>query len=468
MSDDASSPVGWSAAQGERLRQRRIALGLRQQDVADRVHQPRTVVSNWENGSRAPSPTSREMLAIALQVSVQDIDLAPAHAVASPRVTGPDRWRDMWPVVNGYLGPGGQSRLKIFTRQVDIFQRLATAEFAQARWHQLHAATASLRVELQETIRNVGAQGKGPWADDGAELAAVVRRFLQLGTGPLPSLTVTAELCGIRVFLVAVPDGTSGQLRGLVCPVDGLGAAALINSDLDPELRLSTLARLLGSVLLSTSASIVITAANTTAGATKRPRGRHATVTAFADEFVLPPSALVSCANTVRRMTVLSPEGPGDLFERNALEELISTYRARRSATYSRYLNVLGRPRSTWAAEATSSQTAGDGNRNAAYGGFSDARPPYADRRELERAGFTKRPGISPGKPRKSLPYRPRLADLPRGFVDLLLAELAAKRFSIAAIAELTGIDEREIEGRAAPHAANHFDDVAEQEFSVA
>lgn len=457
-----TSPAAWSAAHGDALRQRRIALGLRQQDVADLVRQPRTVVSNWENGSRAPSAVSREALTMALRISMQDIDRA-HRAASDPRVAGPDRWRGMWPVVNGYLGPAGHSRVERFTRQVETFQLLATAEFAQARWQQLHAATAGLRAGVQETIRKVGSRGKGPWADSGAELASVVRGFLQLGTGPLPSLTVTAELCGIRVFLVALPDGTSGQLRGLACPVDGIGVAALLNSDLAPDVRLDTFARLLGSALLSKSASTVITAGNATAGAAKRPGARHATLTAFAEEFVLPHSALASCASTVRRMIALSPDVPGDLFEQNALADLLSTYRAGRSTTYPRYLTALGKPRSTWPTDMAAAHTAEDAGED-----LNDEPPSAEHHDHNDRGGSAVRSAPTSGTSSRLLPYRPHLAEMPRGFVDLLLAEVAANRSSVAAIAELTGIDVREIEAQTAPHDADRLDDVREQEFSVA
>jgi DNA-binding XRE family transcriptional regulator len=68
------SPVTiWTASQGRRLRDVRVGRGLRQQELAEAVGQPRSVLSNWETGARRPSLTHLRALAVALNSEVRTL-----------------------------------------------------------------------------------------------------------------------------------------------------------------------------------------------------------------------------------------------------------------------------------------------------------------------------------------------------------------------------------------------------------
>lgn len=55
------------------LRERRIAVGLRQEDVAHRLSVDQTAVSKWENGVNPPLLKYRKKLAKMYKCSVEDI-----------------------------------------------------------------------------------------------------------------------------------------------------------------------------------------------------------------------------------------------------------------------------------------------------------------------------------------------------------------------------------------------------------
>lgn len=466
--------AGWSKDHGEALRQRRLELGLRQRDIADLVRQPRTVVSNWESGTRRPSTVSPDKLAEALQWSVEQMEtlLSDGPSLVTPSSLK-KRWDGMWPAVDGLIAPRYIGRLERFTRQVDMFALLAEAEFAQARWQQLFTAATPTRDVLRDTSHQ-GAGTKTIWRDAGTQLARQVRTVLQLGTAPLKSPSVIGELCGLRVFQVALPAGERGQLQGLVCPVDGIGVATLINAELDARTRLLTLSRLLGSALLRGAASLVTrpsgagddstakssgaapvdpsntktTAPSPAAGESHRSRRRgrplDATISAFADEFVLPHAALETYATTIRQMSARARNLSTASLEAQAVAEMVETYGARPRSTNSRLLRALGRPHS--------GQSSSERHDVQLITALADRPGPNVSGDAQRTLGRT---------------VEPHLEDLPRGFVDLLITEIVANRATVDGVAELTGVAPDEVRERLMP-PHDGTDDVREQEFSVA
>jgi transcriptional regulator with XRE-family HTH domain len=73
------------AARRDGLKQRRVALGLTQEMLADRLGVERSTVSRWERGIEVPNPGSRCDIALALALPLEEVALLLADA---PRSAG--------------------------------------------------------------------------------------------------------------------------------------------------------------------------------------------------------------------------------------------------------------------------------------------------------------------------------------------------------------------------------------------
>jgi ribosome-binding protein aMBF1 (putative translation factor) len=60
---------------GERIRSRRLELGLSQFEVAERIHMTQNALSRWESAIAAP--TDKDKLALALALETEVVDLFP-------------------------------------------------------------------------------------------------------------------------------------------------------------------------------------------------------------------------------------------------------------------------------------------------------------------------------------------------------------------------------------------------------
>jgi transcriptional regulator with XRE-family HTH domain len=112
----------WSAEHGAALRRLRIRQGMLQQELAAAVGQPRTVVSNWETGVRAPSPARRAAIAAALHVEPHELATL-ARQAEEPGPAGP--WSIFRDMIDEYLDEDGGRRVDRFTAQVELFGRLS-------------------------------------------------------------------------------------------------------------------------------------------------------------------------------------------------------------------------------------------------------------------------------------------------------------------------------------------------------
>ena len=58
---------------GQFIRDRRIELGMTQQQLADRLYVSRQTVSRWESGTRCPDLITAKKLAMELQISLDEL-----------------------------------------------------------------------------------------------------------------------------------------------------------------------------------------------------------------------------------------------------------------------------------------------------------------------------------------------------------------------------------------------------------
>ena len=103
MAEDA---VAKAAARRVRLAQRRRALGLTQEDLADLLNVDRTTVARWERGDSEPLPWIRRKLATALRVTAEQLAdlLVPGAAATRSRGAAPGVPRQLPPAVAGFTG----------------------------------------------------------------------------------------------------------------------------------------------------------------------------------------------------------------------------------------------------------------------------------------------------------------------------------------------------------------------------
>jgi transcriptional regulator with XRE-family HTH domain len=413
-SDSAESEAGedslaWSAEHGAALRQLRIRRGMLQQELATAVGQPRTVVSNWETGVRAPSPARRAAIAAALHVEPHELATLAGQA-EEPAAAGP--WSIFRDMIDEYLDEDGGRRVDRFTAQVELFGRLSPAELTVARWPRLHSVAASCRQDLSALMAGQSGSWRTAAVASGVQLARTIRVQAGLSRAPLPELAATAERCGVQLFRVPLPAGTAGRIRAAAVIHPPLGVAAMVNSMLAPQHRLVTYATAFGQLLLQEqpTAVKVVSAA--------REHIRRAIMSsaanAFAVEFALPSEAAARAAILT---STLHPHpasaSPHDWIP--TIADLVHTFRVPVAVAISQIsrspdlnrtqrdqLHTLLRNSEVLAAEVT-----------------ADRRPDDAE---------------------------PSLDDLPPRLANLLLLAVAGDRISLGSAAQITGVDPGEFE----------------------
>lgn len=289
MSDDGTTGASWSVEQGEALRRLRRARNLRQTELADLIGQPRTVVSNFENGSRTPRPELIARLAQVLQVDVavllspvatnataHESDLQPVH-----------RWAALAVGLRRLVSEEERYRLDRFSVQGDIYERLS-ADIPSI------ACTWAQRRQLAMDVRHViGSHNltANEARDAGRSLALRIRDALGFARSPLPPLNSLADMLGLVAFTVPLSAGTDGRLRGVLIEHHSSGGHVLLNATLDDQHQVHALAQLLGMALLQPPPAAVL-AATWTHPQRATDRLTSAASAAFARELVLPSSTV--------------------------------------------------------------------------------------------------------------------------------------------------------------------------------
>jgi transcriptional regulator with XRE-family HTH domain len=392
----------WDREQGESLRQWRILRGLRQQDLAERVGQPRTVLSNWENGLRAPSATNVEALSRSLDVDPAVLLTAPpATPAADPAPNPPSTYQ-------AFTNGSGTRRVTRFRDQVTTFAALAENEIAAARWSRLRAASYAVAADLpgDTTGRGSGARSVAV----GTALATAIRTHLGTATGPLPALHVTAERCGAHIFLATLGGGDTGRLRAITVEQPSIGLSVLVNAAQDDARRLQAFAEALGQQLLEPAVGEVALMWPREAQPRAGARLGQAAA-AFAAEFVLPRTAASLAAAAVEPLQ----QAIGGTNARRRAQEIVL---ADMVQTYTCPVGVaLERLREPWR-----------------LGKAKTARLLVSASTSLARALSH---GLEPTHGLNALPPR---------FVELLLTQVNAATASVQGIAELAGVDVAEVE----------------------
>jgi transcriptional regulator with XRE-family HTH domain len=405
--DPRSTAAEWGPGHGEALRRLRVERGLRQQELADAIGQPRTVLSNWENAIRKPAPAWRAALAAALQVDLKRLE----GPEVLPAASAPDRWSALRASVQPLIADSEHRRLDRFIAQSDWFAALAGQELTAVRWNRMHAAAEPYRAQLQEVAtRNASTPEFAKTL--GAALATDVRGLLGWPTGPLPSLGVTAERCGIHLFVTLLSAGSDGRLRAAANEHERLGVTMLVNAALDDSGRLFVMTLLMGRLLLSPRPSVAVVSSETQAVRARRVPLFGAAV-GFAEELILPEDAVRAEVNLA---IATSGADPQDMTVRRSavLTDLLAAYGAPLPV-------VMRRLSAVW-------------------------KPPSSG---LEEFGIPSQPRLWRAWSRvgqaETAAARLTVADLPGHFVTLLLKEVIAGRASLQAAAELAGVDVSEL-----------------------
>ncbi|WP_432830237.1 helix-turn-helix domain-containing protein [Dactylosporangium sp. CA-092794] len=245
----------WSMV-GDRIRAARVAAGLTQGDLGERIGLDRTMVAKIEAGTRRIDALELVRLSSALGLSMAHF-LEPPPAVLSRRsVTLTD------------------------DTDSEVARESAALEAALAEWmRDLRQLIDSGHLALPPLLRYP--QPVASVAD--ARLAAGwVRRQLDIGDGPIESMLSLCERAGQFAVVTGVKgDGASA--------VDGALAAAVISVRGDPGRRRATAAHELGHLVLGDEYSSDL-------GVHASRADREAVIDAFAAELLVPVAAFAADA----------------------------------------------------------------------------------------------------------------------------------------------------------------------------
>ena len=206
----AEDGVASKPARRDRLAQRRKAVGLTQEQLAERLHVERTTVARWERGEAQPLPSLRPRLAKALRVSTDGIEelLAADRIPATPH--GPAAVpRQLPAAVASFTGRAAE--LQALTRMLD------------------RAGAGAPGTVVISAIGGTAGVGKTAlalhWAHQVAaqfpdgQLHVNLRGFAPSGSPATPAGVVRGFLDGLGVppeRIPALPDAQAGMYRALL------------------------------------------------------------------------------------------------------------------------------------------------------------------------------------------------------------------------------------------------------------
>jgi transcriptional regulator with XRE-family HTH domain len=241
---------------GDRLRQARMASGMSQSELADRVSLDRTMIAKIEAGNRRVDAFELARLASALLVPM-DYLLWPTPQVISRRTT---------PIVED--------------TDTEVARESQLLEIALLSWLAEVRQVMGLGVLHPKTpLRYDSAVNS---EDSAREAASWVRNTLGFELQPIESLIDLCEKAGQLVLVTEVPgDGAS--------VVDGDVAASVVSLRGDPGRRRATAAHELGHLILGDEYSSDL-------GVHASRAEREAAIDAFAGELLLPAEALAQMA----------------------------------------------------------------------------------------------------------------------------------------------------------------------------
>ena len=416
MNDDGAAGVGWGPEQGEALGRLRRARNLRQAELADLIGQPRTVVSNFENGSRTPRPELITRIAQVLQVDsavlLSPVGARGAEMAHDSDLRSTDGWATLAAGLQRLVAQEERYRLDRFSAQGDVYGRLSADIPAIAHtWAQLR----QLALDVQHVLdnRNLTAnEARGT----GRSLALRVRNAFGFARSPLPPLNSLADMLGLVAFTVPLSAGTDGRLRGILMEHHGSGGNVLLNATLDDQHRVHAMAQLLGMTLLQPPPAAVL-AATWTHPQRVTDRLARAASAAFARELVLPSSTVADyLAVSVPLVATSAQERAAPAVQMVLLAGLARNYSA---------------PATTLVAQLRAI--------NAVSG--SEATVIERQLRPLVHPPVRPRFGPAPGGTWRASPenFSPR-------FLTAILTAIIDERISVGRASEITGMDQGDLE----------------------
>jgi transcriptional regulator with XRE-family HTH domain len=262
----------------ERLARARERSGFSQEDVAVLVGQPRTIISNWENGTRRPN--SRQLSALA---SIYRMPLG--HLLGKQdQDSRPDFERLLFRDAGDRLDAQSKHEIQRFISFLDAY-----GEF-------LDLLEEPAGMEASPFSLHEGFGGR----EDVRRKADEVRTTLGLGRGPVGDLVGLMDLIGITVYLAPLGADLKSTVSGAFLPHDRVGFSALVNAETTPGRRRFTLAHELGHALFHGDRMYV-----TYFG---RREAAERFADAFAGEFLVPTQSLRAVAEAMGVTKVQDPE----------------------------------------------------------------------------------------------------------------------------------------------------------------
>lgn len=242
---------GWAAV-GERIRRARVASGMSQNKLAERIGlDDRSVISKIEHGERRVDGLELSQLSKALQVPMRQLLEDPPSQIVSRR--------------NGLVAEETTS-----DERADFRVQTELVSWA----HDINQLRELRVLSIPGLMRYAGAQSN---ADDARKAARWLRSRLGLEHRPIESLLAEAQRAGILLAVIGL-DGEGASMYY------GDFAVGVVNRHSDFGRRRSTAAHELGHMVLGDEFTSEI-------GVHASKNEREGLIDAFASEFLLPAEA---------------------------------------------------------------------------------------------------------------------------------------------------------------------------------
>jgi transcriptional regulator with XRE-family HTH domain len=211
---------------GERLRRAREQRGYSQEDIAQLTGQPRTVVSNWESGTRRPNPHQLDKLSVIFRLSRGEL-------LGEPPAPRPDFEDLLFRDAGDRLEPKGRFEIQRFLAFLDSYGQLLDALDEPP-------GLLSSPFKLGEGFSS---------KEDVRRRAEDARAYFRVGLGPIANLASLADSYGITIYYAPLGVDLRGTVSGAFLPHHRVGFSVLINGETTPGRQLFTLAHEIGHAL---------------------------------------------------------------------------------------------------------------------------------------------------------------------------------------------------------------------------
>ena len=196
----------------DRLVEAREALGLTQQELAQKIGKSNSTISNWERGHQSPEPLSLQQLSAILNLPTQYF-LRPMPNYGSCAI-----------FFRSLANPAARAR----TREKARMRWLQHTSLALQSILEFPAVNFPLSLVEDNSYRNLSFA-------DLEEIASGVRKYWNLGEGPITNMVLVAENAG-AVFGIDRLGSTAIDGQSTWCSIDDR-PYILLNSDKYTEFR---------------------------------------------------------------------------------------------------------------------------------------------------------------------------------------------------------------------------------------